>query len=207
MFLRDRTNGTVVLVSHRAGEPTTAAGGAWRAASLSADGRFAAFENGAPDLVPGQQNGQGAEWGDVFLFDRATGLNALVSHVAGVSAATAGGSNARVSADGSRVFFTSYHPQLVAGQVDVDPETVPFGETADLFVWERATGTTTLLTHSPGLPLVTGAGSTRDLDVSANGALLYFHSTAPDLVSRDYDGGQTVFELDFTATAGAAEGE
>ena len=41
--------------------------------SLSADGRFVAFANGATDLVPGDVNGSG----DIFVRDRVLGVTAL----------------------------------------------------------------------------------------------------------------------------------
>ena len=51
------------------------ANGSSDGASISADGRFVAFESGADNLVPGDTNGES----DVFVHDRQTGQTTRVS--------------------------------------------------------------------------------------------------------------------------------
>ena len=64
MFVHDRQTGTTERVSvDSAGNQGNRGGGA---PSLSADGRFVAFESVASNLVPGDTNGAN----DVFVHDR-----------------------------------------------------------------------------------------------------------------------------------------
>jgi hypothetical protein len=54
-----------------------------------------------------------------------------------------------VSADGRWIVFVSAAPHLVAGQVDTNGAT-------DVFLHDRVSGTTTLVSHVPGAPTTTG---------------------------------------------------
>ncbi|MFF5247742.1 S8 family serine peptidase [Streptosporangium sp. NPDC000095] len=67
VFVRDRTTGKTEAVS--VGVGGAVGDGNSREQSISADGRFVAFESGATDLVPGDTNGHA----DVFVRDRQTG--------------------------------------------------------------------------------------------------------------------------------------
>ena len=83
-----------------------------RQASISADGRFVAFESAATDLVASDTNGLT----DVFVHDRMTGQTTRVS-VDSASAQAMGGNSAApaISADGRFVAFDSLATNLVAG--------------------------------------------------------------------------------------------
>ena len=80
--------------------------------SISADGRYVAFESDANDLVPGDTNGSS----DVFVYDRQTG------DVERVSVATDGTQGNRlsirpsISADGMRVAFETASDNLGGSQ-------------------------------------------------------------------------------------------
>jgi Tol biopolymer transport system component len=81
--------------------------------SISADGRFVAFNSGATNLVPVDFN----YWVDVFVHDRDTGETTLASHAMG------GMADERsfwpsLSADGRYVAFHSYATDLVAGDTN-----------------------------------------------------------------------------------------
>src|SRR5262245_12548806 len=83
VFLYDRSTGTTTLVSHRPDAPALAANGWSSNAQISPDGRYVVFISQATNLVPGQQDlniGFGTSGNDVFLFDRLSGANVLVSH-------------------------------------------------------------------------------------------------------------------------------
>ena len=97
--------------------------------SISADGRFVAFESLASNLVPGDTNGVG----DVFVHDRQTGTTERVSVS---SAGTQGNGDSAVpsiSADGRFVAFVSVASNLVPGDTN---------GRLDVFVHDRQTGTT-----------------------------------------------------------------
>ena len=87
LFLHDRIAGTTVLISHAAGDPSTAGDAPAGSASLSSDGRWAAFTSPATNLVAGQT--QPGLAGNVFLWDRTSGAILLVSHTPGSPATAA----------------------------------------------------------------------------------------------------------------------
>jgi Tol biopolymer transport system component len=160
LFLFDRTTGAVSLVARTGIEPDV---------RMSPDGRWLVFSSTGPDFAPGQL-------GQIFLWDRTTGALALVSRSAAGPAVTGNDSSFApvVSADGRYVAFDSFATDLVAGQT---------GDRPNLFLWDRVSGTTTLVSHAPDSAL-TGAG----LDViaerpaiSADGRFLVFGSEAGDL--------------------------
>jgi hypothetical protein len=105
----------------------------------------------------------------------------LVSHIPGTPGVTANGASSepRISDNGSTVVFTSAATDLVAG-TDANGAT-------DVFLYERATGAVTLVSHVPGAPHTSGNGQssfTADgLAISADGALVAFESFATDLVA------------------------
>ena len=74
IFLRDCLLGTTTLVTTVAGGVTEGDGDSG-SPTLSANGRFLAFQSVATDLVPGDTNG----FQDIFVFDRTTGVLARVS--------------------------------------------------------------------------------------------------------------------------------
>jgi Tol biopolymer transport system component len=77
VFARDNRLGTVMLVS---ATPDGLPGNSYSASpSLSADGRWVAFQSLADNLVAGDANG----WMDVFVWDRETGAIELVSGATG----------------------------------------------------------------------------------------------------------------------------
>ncbi len=146
--------------------------------SISADGRFVAFESLAANLVPGDTNGAL----DVFVHDRQTGMTTRVS----VDSAGAQGTRASyapvISGDGQIVAFHSEAPALVPGDTN---------GAADVFVHDRATGQTTRVSVSSA-----GAQSGQDAQypqLSADGRYVAFFSFAGDLVPGDTNGVSDAF--------------
>jgi len=177
VFLYDRVNDAVTLVSHANGAFGTAANGASLAPSISADGRWIAFGSEATNLSPGQTDTNAAR--DVFLYDRDTGGITLVSRT-GASATTTGSSlstDALISTDGSAVVYVSRAPNLMAGQSDLNTAD-------DVFLWSRATGTNVLVSHiaSSATGAQFGTASNEPV-ISADGNWVAFSSTATSLVS------------------------
>jgi Tol biopolymer transport system component len=86
--------------------------------SISADGRYVAFESDADNLVADDNNGST----DVFVHDRQTGATTRVSvDLAGVED-TGDSNNPSISADGSSVTFQSDADSLVAGDTNFAPD-------------------------------------------------------------------------------------
>ncbi len=181
VFLYERATGETRLVSRAAG--TTHTRGDWDSAdpSISADGRYVAFESYATDLVAGYSQIFAP---DVYLFDRMTGSMALVSRSASSATQSAMGKDPVISADGSAVAFLSVGNNLVAGQVNANGW-------HDAFLYDRATGTNVLVSRSTASAVTTGNNAVEDeqpLAISATGAYVAFASEATDAVAGQVDG-------------------
>src|SRR5690242_10558967 len=127
VFVRDRVNGTTERVSVGAGGVQARAQSGHSGVSISADGRYVAFESRAANLVPGDSNGRA----DVFVRDRRLGTTERVS--VGQGGAEADGPSAfgqvpAISGNGRSVAFQSYATNLVAHDTN--------GK-ADIFVHDR----------------------------------------------------------------------
>lgn len=135
VFVFDRKKKKVerVCVPYDSGEANGVSGNA--PVSISADGRFVAFDSNASNLIPGDTNGKV----DVFVFDRKKNLTTRVSESTDGVASNSLSSQPAISPDGRFVTFQSYATNLVSG----DDE----GE-ADVFLHDRKTRTTVRLSQS-----------------------------------------------------------
>jgi hypothetical protein len=88
---------------------------------------------------------------NVFLYDRLFGTTTLVSHNAAnrLQTADAASDAARISGDGRFVVFTSQATDLVAGQDGS-------GRFKNVFLYDRFTGNTTLVSHDVASPVTGG---------------------------------------------------
>jgi Tol biopolymer transport system component len=154
--------------------------------SISADGRFVAFDSDAANLAWGDTN----DVFDVFVKDRQTDILTRVS----VDDAGAEGSGdslrPSISADGRFVAFYSEAPNLVSGDTN--------GAT-DVFVHDRRSGATKRVS-------VVGGGRETDGDslrpaLSTDGRLVAFESDASNLVAADSNHFTDVFVYDPAAAA------
>jgi Tol biopolymer transport system component len=180
LFLFDRQAGTSVLVSHAAGPPGASANDASSKPSIAADGSYVAFVSLATDLVAGQVDAVTTE--DVFLYERDTGLNRLVSHAQAAPSMATGFPVSPVgrpllSADGRYVAFTSYGSNLVAGQQEPSLEF----PTSDAFLYDRVTDSNVLVSHAASSPLL-AAGSSGVGALSPDGGRVLFGSSGWNLV-------------------------
>jgi Tol biopolymer transport system component len=192
VFLWDRTTGQTVLASRSAASPTTSGDGPSLDPEISADGSAVAFTSAAADLVPGQTGLLG-----IFVFDRTSGTVSLASPAAGSETAVAN-SNAifpKISADGRFVAFTSAATDHVAGVTDTN-------QNVDVFLFDRATGTTVLVsrTTAPSPTAALGIG----LGLSGDGRFVLFESLGTDLVPGQVDPLNTPDLFLFDRIAGTA---
>ncbi|MBO8172884.1 MAG: S-layer homology domain-containing protein [Bacillaceae bacterium] len=135
IFLYDRETDQMELISQDANG--VEANGDCQLPSVSADGRFVAFESEATNLVPSDNNGVS----DIFVYDRETNTHTIVSVSAEGEQGNGGSSNPEITADGAFVVFTSAADNLVANDTNgwtdifvskVDQATEPVPEPDDI---------------------------------------------------------------------------
>jgi uncharacterized repeat protein (TIGR01451 family) len=133
IFVRDRVTGTTERVSvsstGRQGKADSGIVNGMGGPSISADGRYVAFDSQASNLVRGDTN----DAIDVFVHDRVTGATERVSVSSAGVQGDGDSTHPSISADGTRVAFESFADTLVS------PDT-NFSE--DVFVHDRITGAT-----------------------------------------------------------------
>ncbi len=173
VFLYDRVNGSMTLVSH--GSSASVAGSAISSTpGISGDGNYVVFTSNATDLGAGFTDANGAS--DVFLYERASGGITVVSHTS--SAVTTGNSYSRqpaISADGNWVVFISQATDLGPGFTDTNSND-------DVFLFERASGQVRLASHTSS-PTTSGNGFSTFPMISGDGSFVAFISGASDLGS------------------------
>lgn len=182
VFLRDTLNGTTVLVSSSA---TGVIGdGESIDASISADGRFIAFESYATNLVPNDTNGTA----DVFLKDMQTGAIERVSVSSGSVEGNGPSLSPSISADASRIVFETEASNLVP--MDANGY-------QDICLRDRLAGTTERVSISFSGGQVHLGGY--DPVISADGGFVVFTSASSHLVLGDTNGADDIFLRDLTA--------
>jgi len=179
LFLFDRTNGAITLVSHRAGSPATAGHGtgfAGDVARISADGRFVAFVSSADDLMAGQAASSGNGVANLFLFDRLSGEIQLVTHEAGSPTTPTGSlvATGDLTPDGRFLTFSSDSTHLVPGQTGSG---IP---SLNVFLYDRTAGSSVLVSHAPATPAHVGGGGTAHSRISADGLFVAFEGEETD---------------------------
>jgi len=146
--------------------------------SISADGRFVAFQSLATNLGAGDTNGSS----DVFVRDRTAHTTARISVTPGGSLGNGDSYEPSISANGTRVAFASNATDLVAGDINGEP---------DVFVRNRSA-------HSTSRVSVTSSGGQSDglsafPSISPEGARVAFSSGATNLVAGDTNASDDVF--------------
>lgn len=134
IFLYDVATGTTVLVSaNAAGEPGIV--GSERPA-ISADGTRISFASFASNLVPDDTGRV-----DIFVYDTTTGAPTRINMTANGGEANRDSLESALSADGTRIVYTSKATNLVA------PDTNGW---QDVFLFDATTETTIRVSSAPG---------------------------------------------------------
>src|SRR6266446_4591249 len=121
--------------------------------SVSADGRYVAYESTAPNLVANQTSA--AITSNVFLFDRSNQTTTLVSQAAGATVPTGGdvdSIDAVLSSNGRYLYYLSDANNLVVGQSGPATE--------NLFVYDTVAKTTRLVSSHFGTTSQAANGTT-----------------------------------------------
>ena len=189
IFVRDLSTNTTTRVSvDSAGNQGN---GGSSVPSISADGRFVAFNSNATNLVPGDTNNRS----DIFLRDLLTNTTTRVSVDSAGNQGNGGFLLAvfipSISADGRFVAFASFVPNLVPGDTN---------DSADIFVRDTLTNTTTRVSlDSAGNQGNGGSfGGSSDPSISANGRFVAFASEASNLVPGDTNASDDIFLRDLS---------
>jgi Tol biopolymer transport system component len=157
--------------------------------SVSADGRFVAFESDADNLSSADDNGVV----DVYVRDLQTNTTTLVSRQSAVEGGAVGNafsSGGSISADGRFVAFTSRATNL----------TEDAGTGLDVFVRDLQTNTTTLVSRQSA----SDGGAVGDdgsfvARISADGRVVTFTSRADNLSDDDDDEVEDIFVRNLAA--------
>jgi hypothetical protein len=174
IYVRKLPNGPTQLVSKdSSGNPGDAAS---HAPQLSADGRYVTYWSNANNIVANDPKFTG----DVFVYDTQTGTNELDSVSSNGSPAAVGQDSylPSISGDGRYVVFETKAPFS-----PIDTNGV-----SDVYVHDRQTGTTTLVSHNPA---GTSAGDAQSFEgnggpkISEDGSTIVFTSDAGNLVPND----------------------
>jgi len=154
--------------------------------SISADGRYVAFESGASNLVAGDTNGTT----DVFVHDRVLGTTQRISISSSGVEGNSASLHASISADGRYVAFHSIATNLATGDTN---------GVADIFVRDRLNATTERVSLSSSG--AQGDGASINPSISGDGRYVAFQSTATNLVPGDTNGVSDIFVRDRTTGA------
>ncbi|MFN0009508.1 MAG: TolB family protein [Planctomycetota bacterium] len=183
IFVRDRQSGSTERASVSSGGAQTDGHSSLRFANtMSADGRYVAFESDATNLVAGDTNAES----DIFVRDRQLGITERISLDSAGMQGNDWSDCPSISADGRYVAFRSFATNLVPGDTNVR---------TDIFVRDRQTGSTERVSltsagaqgthHSNGLPAI-----------SSDGRYVAFGSFAANLVPGDSNGTTDMFIRD-----------
>lgn len=159
--------------------------------SISADGRYVAFQSWASNLVVADDN----EVEDIFVHDNLTGETTLVSVASDGNQGNQYSDQASISPDGLFVAFRSYASNLVPGDTnnvcDTDQDGTYDDNCQDIFLHQRLTGETTRVSlASDGTQGDNWSGWP---SVSENGRFVVFKSWASNLVETDTNGWSDIF--------------
>jgi Tol biopolymer transport system component len=159
--------------------------------SISAGGRYVAFESTATNLVDADDNGVE----DIFVHDILTGETTRVSLASDGTQGNQWSDQASISPDGLYVAFRSYASNLVQNDTnnfcDTDQDGLFDDNCQDIFLHQRFTGETTMVS-------VTSDGAQGNNwsgwpSVSVGGRYVVFRSWAEDLVGGDTNAWSDIF--------------
>jgi hypothetical protein len=174
IFVHDRQTGATTRISVDSSGNEANGENADAFVAISGDGRYVAFASEATNLVSGDTN----DVRDIFVHDRQTGQTTRVSVDSSGAQANNSSGAPSISNDGRYVAFSSGATNLVGNDTN--------GK-GDVFVHDRQTGSTTLVSvNSSGEQADGGGGSP---DISGDGRYVVFLSKSNNLApgADEYD--------------------
>ncbi len=202
VFSFDTQTNILSLISRASGVAGAAGDGKSEAPSISADGRYVAFESGANNLVTGENEAVI----NVFVRDTQTNTTTLISRQSAGDGGAGGdgdSQDASISANGRYVAFQSAADNLVTGEDEA---------VTNVFVRDTQTNTTTFVSQSSTGD--SGDGSSERPSISGDGNVVAFDSAADnlgggvggtsDIFLRDVQAGTTTLVSRQSAADGGA---
>lgn len=167
VYVHDWQTNQTSLVSRDSNPTVTNAGiGFSSAPSINSDGRLVAFVSLATNLVTGVSGQQ------IYVRDRQTGQTTVISKSSVGVVGTGGSSAPAISADGRFVAFVSASTNLVTGVSGTQ-----------IYVHDRQTGQTTLVSKDNSVTPVPGNGVSATPAISSDGQFVAFASLSTNLVA------------------------
>jgi len=194
IFVRDTLTNTTTRVSvDSAGNQGNGSSGT---PSISADGRFVAFESDVSNIVPGDTNNTN----DIFVRDTLTNTTTRVSVDSAGNQRNSGSYSPSISADGRFVTFDDTSPpSLFIGDVGGQGTT---SISEGIFVRDTLTNTTTNVSvDSAG-----NSGGGGSPSISADGRFVAFSSDASNIVPGDTNNTRDIFVVDTSSTRNVING-
>lgn len=184
VFVYDMQANATERVSVGLGVPPLQSNGNSLYPSISADGRYVAFESTAENLIGNSDTNLNS---DIFVRDRTLAATERVSVAqAGLPAQPDGDSfKPSISADGRYVVFYSLATNLVA-EADTNAA-------SDVFLFDRTLLVTERVSVGPGGGQADNSSVIFGQAVSDNGQVVAFESAATNLVAGDANGVKDVF--------------
>ncbi|MBA3530533.1 MAG: PD40 domain-containing protein [Ardenticatenales bacterium] len=189
IFIRDLTANQTRDVTLSMGNAQSSNGPAFHP-SISADGRFIAFDSAASNIVPNDMN----ESYDIFVHDQGTRVTLLVSLTQDGAQTNSASSNPVISDDGQHVAFVSLASNLVTGDSN--------GKT-DIFLQELGRRHTVRVSLADNGTQSDGTSDGPMLAREGAAIAVLFESDARNLVPSDMNGVRDIF---ITAAAGNPPG-
>ncbi len=172
------------VVDRVAGTNFPIASAASRYLKFSADGRYLIYQTAGTN-APGDTNGLA----DIYFYDFQTSSNLLVSR-AFDGAANGVSDSPDITPDGRFVAYRSAASNLVPNDLNGVP---------DVFVWDRTTGATLLLSAG-GFPGTSANNRSLTPVFSGDGKTIAFASAASDLIAHDFNHYNDVFAYSLVST-------
>jgi Tol biopolymer transport system component/Ca2+-binding RTX toxin-like protein len=180
VFVKDLQTGALDLAS-RAADGTPGNGFSY-SPSISADGTQIAFTSSATDLVANDHNAAK----DVFVFDRTSGTTTLESVDSSGAALADGGSEGRISGDGSHIIFQTYGPPRPPGGI----------RAIDVMLRDRQSGDVVPANVGVDGTLAEGGSGAFWADISDTGRFVVYASGAANLAPNDANDTYDIFRYD-----------
>jgi Tol biopolymer transport system component len=167
IYLHNRQTNQIELISRDSNSSViNEGGGASSDPSMSSDGRLVAFVSLSSNLVTGVSGQQ------IYVRDRQTGQTTVVSKSSAGDIGGGTSSAPAISADGRYVAFVSTSGNLVASVSGTQ-----------IYVHDRQTGQTTLVSQDNNVTPVEGDGVSATPAISSDGRFVAFASASTNLVA------------------------